>query len=115
MNRYILAGLVADLRAGKQIALVAGTRIQSRYAFHALTEEVQDESEKVYRANGAESLTHKSGGHLKVYALNSGSLRGVTADVVVVLDSVTLPVKTLEDLHVNIQAMKATRPLELVY
>jgi hypothetical protein len=86
VNRYVIEGLAADLRAGKHIGLMSVTRNVSRHTFTDLAVTVGAGSAEVRRANGQERITHASGGTLTVLTAKADSLRGLLLNVLVIAD-----------------------------
>lgn len=84
MNRYTIAGAVADAMLGNRVVVVGHL-----LDVHAFEEHAVDVL-KVHRANGAQRIVFASGGVLHVHEANrgAGSLRAAYAEVdVVVLDA----------------------------
>lgn len=100
MNRYIIDGLIADLHNGKRIVIVAPTVRQSSFAFRTIADAMSnDEAVKtIRRANGQESITTHTGGHLIFIAVNMNGGRGFNADIVVALRSEQMTDTQVHDL-----------------
>lgn len=86
MNRYVIEGLAADLRAGKHVGLMSITRSVSRRTFTDLAATLGDEAAEVRRANGQERITHASGGTFTVLTAKADALRGYLLNVLVIAD-----------------------------
>lgn len=86
MNRYAAAGVLADVRAGKRVLVVAGSNTLARVALWDVTGQGLSSDEKVHRSNGREKIESPSGGWARFRSVH-GSVRGLTADVVL-LDTV---------------------------
>lgn len=100
MNRYIIDGLIADLHNGKRIVIVAPTVRQSSFAFRTIADAMSTDAAvaKIRRANGQESITTHTGGHLTFVAANMYGGRGFNADTVVALSSEHLTDTQVKDL-----------------
>lgn len=97
MNRYIVQGLAADLRAGKQIGLMGYTREHANAVFRILLEALGTEPSRTIVANGSESVELPNGGRLVVLTKTGNTLhRNAILDVLVALDWSNYPVDTIE-------------------
>lgn len=82
MNRYVIQGLVSDLKIGKRIVLISHTRYSARDLFMQVVELLGEFDGKVCRSNGSEHILYgSSGGMLDVLSANPDALRGRTLDV----------------------------------
>ncbi|NJP33700.1 hypothetical protein [Micromonospora thermarum] len=83
MNRYTAAGVLADMRDGRRVVVLAETPHLARLAFaevaaHALP------GERIRRARGGERITAIGGRGCVAFGVSgSDRFRGLTADVVV--------------------------------
>lgn len=116
MNRYIIHGLAADLREGKQIGLMAYRRDLAKLVFLTLVAELSSECSRVCRATGMESVEHPSGGRLLVISKSGHSLRRTSPlDVVVALDWHAFTVENHVAILDNLKISSATgRHTELI-
>lgn len=83
MNRYVRTGLHIDLLDGKRVLYLGPTRGYAREVLRSLADELDPAEARVYRADGAERIQHRSGGSVRFSSIGS-SLRGYSVDVVVV-------------------------------
>lgn len=85
MNRYVTAGIVADLALGRRVLLVAESITAGRAAFEQIASALQDADLGgglvVRRANGGEHISLPHGGHFEFRSVRS-SARGLTFDVI---------------------------------
>lgn len=82
MNRYIAAGLLADLRAGRRIAVLSGTQAEARVAFTEVAAHAAD-GERIRRTNGEERVSATDGPGWIAFGSSAGRrFRGITADIV---------------------------------
>lgn len=81
MNRYVVAGMVADAVAGRRVAYVGRRPGACLSRLELAADPVEVES--VYRANGRERIAFTSGGEIALYDVHRGAPRGVVADMVV--------------------------------
>lgn len=83
MNRYTAAGVLADMRDGRRVVVLAETPQLARLAFaevaaHALP------GERIRRANGNERITASEGRGWVAFGVSGGNrFRGITVDTVV--------------------------------
>lgn len=85
MNRYVTEGIARDLEAGKRVIVTASTMRTARLAFEALA--AAHPWPVVRRTAGVERIESASGGVATFHsARRRGSVRGLQADVVAVLD-----------------------------
>ncbi|BCW61858.1 hypothetical protein [Arthrobacter sp. StoSoilB22] len=99
MNRYVVDGLVADLRAGKTIGLMGITRVSTRNTFNAVADAVPDyELSRVYRANGYEQIDHAAGGSLRLLATSTSKIPSLGLTTLVIADWHHLDVALVENL-----------------
>lgn len=86
MNRYVTLGILTDLGAGKDLAVVGASQRETREAFLDIIEAARrlDVDVDVRRANGREWVGHAGTGGQAVFRTPEG-VRGLTADVVVSL------------------------------
>ena len=98
MNRYVIQGLISDLKIGKRIVLISHTRHSARDLFMQVVESLGEFDGKVRRANGGEHILYgSSGGILDVLSANPDALRGRTLDVLALANDREIGVqKTLE-------------------
>lgn len=89
MNRYVLDGVLADMRAGRRVLIVGETQRHARHSFNELADRVGADAQ-VVRANGRERIQHVGGGSIVFSSLGSGSARGLSFDVVFI-DADALP------------------------
>ncbi|MEE6295185.1 hypothetical protein [Georgenia wangjunii] len=82
MNRYLIEGILRDVRAGKRVVIMGRLAIGSN-AFEHLTA-ATDDWVRVRRTSGRESAEHPSGGSVLVRAATPGFHRP-RADVVVTI------------------------------
>ena len=83
MNRYLIVGVLRDMRAGRRVLVVSGTRPEVRAALDDVTAHLRPEdAQRVRVANGAESIEARGGGAVRF--VSRTGLRGASADVVVV-------------------------------
>lgn len=87
-NRYIVEGLVRDLRAGKRVLLIAPTRLASRHTFLNVLDSILNgpglpRTKRVHRAQGREYIEMDNGGTLTVATLDGA--RGRVTDTIVLL------------------------------
>lgn len=80
MNRYVAAGIAADIAQGKRVIVLTLTTDLSREALDELAERAPEGS-RIERANGAERITCPSGGRVILRSYRQGS-RGHGADVI---------------------------------
>ena len=85
MDRYVPEGITRDLEAGKRVIVTASTMHATRLAFEVIA---AAHPWPVMRGTpGVERIESASGGVATFHsARRSGSLRGLQADVVAVLD-----------------------------
>lgn len=82
MNRYVAAGVLADMRAGRRVVVLCGTRPLARLAFAKVAAGAVD-GETVRRANGEERIIAKDGpGWVRFGRSGGTTFRGFSADVV---------------------------------
>lgn len=81
MNRYVVDGILADMRAGRRVLVVAQTVRMARFAFNEVAAAAV-EGETVRRANGRERITHPDGGWIRFCSVSGHGARGLAADVV---------------------------------
>lgn len=81
INRYTVAGMVADAVSGKRVVYI-GKRPGVCLSFLEVAADPADVT-GVCRANGRERIMFTSGGELIFHDARRGPLRGVVADVVV--------------------------------
>lgn len=89
MNRYAVAGIAADVAAGRRVLLLAATLDHGRRAFRQVEERFVDAGAMidVKRSNGQERIQTVNGGLLLIGSVRAeSSWRGRTADVLVVED-----------------------------
>lgn len=85
MNRYVSEGIARDLEAGKRVIVTASTMRATRPAFEELA--AAHPWPVVRRTAGIERIESASGGVATFHsAQRRGSVRGLQADVVAVLD-----------------------------
>lgn len=85
MNRYVSEGIVRDLEAGKRVIVTASVMRTARLAFEELA--AAHPWQVVRSTAGVERIESASGGVATFHsALQRGSVRGLQADVVAVLD-----------------------------
>lgn len=85
MNRYVPEDIARDLEAGKRVIVTASTMRATRLAFDELA--AAHPWPVMRGAAGVERIESASGGVATFHsASRSGSLRGLQADVVAVLD-----------------------------
>lgn len=96
MNRYVAEGVARDVEAGKRVILVAWTVHTSRHAFDWVAKTMSTRGpdggpswSRRRMSAGNELIEHESGGWLRVVSKSRGSFRGLTADVIVVVDGFT--------------------------
>ncbi len=112
MNRYVLDGLAADLASGKSVYLVSARHTDAVRVLRLLADHMLDA--KAQLAAGAERITHPSGGVVRVATAHSDTFRGVSPDVVVILDEYGLGPKKRVALAEAFEIIRAVRPLELI-
>lgn len=85
MNRYVPEGIARDLEAGKRVIVIASTMRIARLAFEEIA---AAHPWPVARGTaGVERIESASGGVATFHsASRSGSLRGLTADTLVLVD-----------------------------
>lgn len=98
MNRYVVDGALADMRAGKRVVIAAESVAHARHCFHEFADRAV-EGETVRRANGQERIEHPSTGLILFRSVRGNALRGLTADVVY-LDADASPEQMAEVLPV---------------
>lgn len=87
MNRYIVQGIINDLHQGKRVALIGPRRVLARHVFMDVIHTAPAEGiRRVTVSNGNEQVDMLNGGRLTVAAATRTGLRGVTLDVLVLLD-----------------------------
>ncbi|TFV83147.1 hypothetical protein [Blastococcus sp. CT_GayMR16] len=89
MNRYVVDGVLADMRASKRVVVVAESGPLARRCLDEC-EARAVAGEKVRRAHGEERIEHPYGGRITFHTIRGGGLRGVAADVVYVDADATL-------------------------
>lgn len=83
MNRYTVAGVLADMRKGRRVLVLAGTQNLARAAFVEAARSIMP-GERVRRANGDEEINVEGGdGRVLFRSIGSGGYRGLSVDVVV--------------------------------
>lgn len=83
MNRYIAAGVLADMRDGRRVLVLSETQRIARLAFAEVAQGTLP-GEKVRRANGEEAIYAEHGSGCVLFASDrSLRARGLTMDVVV--------------------------------
>ena len=99
MNRYLVSGILKDALAGKQVIVVTERQGDAANALEALAGSVPPVAVlTVSRANGSEHMVFRGGGSVRLLAANRGdSLRGYSADVVVLCDGTAAHWETLQD------------------
>ena len=80
MNRYLINGVLRDMRAGRRVIVVSGTRPELRATFLDVAAHMGD-GERAFRTSGQERCVSPTGG--VVLFLPRTALRGTWADVVV--------------------------------
>lgn len=113
MNRYIIQGLAADLRAGKQIGLMGYRRDHANAVFRTLLNELGTEPSRTVLSHGSESVELPNGGRLVVLTKTGSTLhRNATLDVLVALDWHNYPVDAVEaifaELHISAKTGRQT-------
>lgn len=108
-NRYVIKGIVEDLKEGKHVHLVNHTRHSTRFQFLEVAATIQDEAvQQVRLTNGNESITTVSGGKLTVASTSTGrALYGISPDVVVAIESLDWRHEQYEELATFRQATGA--------
>lgn len=101
MIRYTEEGITRDLEAGKRVVIVAPNHAEAQRAFQSLTG-TPEAWKTIRRTSGDHQATHSSGGRLWARSARGTGLRGVTADVFVVLDRDNCPDSILTDLTPNL-------------
>lgn len=98
MNRYAAQGILADLEAGKRVAVVTrpGAVPQSFREIAALAD--AHTACEVYRANGRERIAHASGGRATFLSAASRAGRGLSLDVIYVEPDAALTPEQMADL-----------------
>lgn len=96
MNRYVIDGIVRDLEAGKDVLVVGPRWHEAGHAFQCVTESVPD-WQRIQRTNGAQEAVHRSGARLWVRSAQGRGQRGVSADVVVLIDARAIPEERRRD------------------
>lgn len=89
MNRYLLQGLLEDIRRGKRVGVLTPYRTEAREIFTSVMRELDErEVDKVYHTNGAEAVIHVNApGALNLLHADAGhSFRAAGLDVLVVID-----------------------------
>ncbi|MFI6270722.1 hypothetical protein [Micromonospora zamorensis] len=81
MNRYIIDGLLADMRAGRRVVVLSGTRTELRNTFVEVAAHAT-EKERVRRRNGEERISVADGLGWITFGLSGNPPRGFDADVV---------------------------------
>ena len=85
MNRYVSEGIARDLEAGKRVIVIASAIRPARLAFEELA--AAHPWQVVRSTAGVERIESASGGVATFHsALQHGSVRGLQADVVAVVD-----------------------------
>lgn len=104
MNRYVLAGVLADLVAGRRVLVVSAHLRESRVLLDQLVSEAVDDDLVVVvrRANGRESVELPRSGGSVVFRSVGQSMRGLEADVVFV-DAYATP-EVLHELEIVVAA-----------
>lgn len=86
MNRHKVAGIVADLAAGRRVLVVCQDVRASRDAFYSIAAAAisadLDDDLVVRRANGSERIGHPNGG-VVLFRSRRQLARGLSADVIV--------------------------------
>lgn len=96
MNRYVIAGALADAKAGKRVVLV-GTGMA---AYLGLVDHAP-EVERIMRANGKERVDFLSGGHIRLLDHRRGGIApGLVADVIFLDADAAHTPRVLESAHV---------------
>jgi hypothetical protein len=79
VNKYVVAGLLAEAAAGKLVLVVSESTKMSRYTLELMSEAEPDF--KTYRAHGQERVETPAGGSIRFTSPRSTGHRGVEADV----------------------------------
>lgn len=96
MNRYVIAGALADAKAGKRVVLV-GTGMA---AYLGLVDHAP-EVERIMRANGKERVDFLSGGCIRLLDHRRGGIApGLVADVIFLDSDAAHTPRVLESAHV---------------
>jgi len=88
MNRYVTDGLLADMREGKSVLVIAGSRYEAQYVHHAVVESANLAGLRVLRANGREAIVAPGGGRIDFRSVGAG-VRGYAPDVAVLTGGAT--------------------------
>lgn len=88
MNRYIADGALTDAMHGRRVLIVCHPRDWHMVEERAETNPVRARVSTIYRANGRQRVTFWSGGEVVHVSslMGADTLRGKTADVVLLLD-----------------------------
>lgn len=97
MNRYVVDGLLADMRQGKRVLYLAANLDQARDVLDQLQAELLPD-EKGRRAHGMERVESPTGGFIKLQSVGSSGC-GMSPDVVVI------------DAHLSIREWEDIAPL----
>ena len=96
MNRYVIAGALADAKAGKRVVLV-GTGMS---AYLGLVDHAP-EVKRIMRANGNERMDFTSGGSIRLLDHRRGGITpGLVADVIFLDADAAHTPRVLESAHV---------------
>ncbi|UXM92563.1 hypothetical protein [Paenarthrobacter sp. JL.01a] len=87
MSRYVVEGIQRDLANGLRVGLVGFTQVGAHEVFSRVAEVMAETAEKITRTNGRERITSREGGELHIFSRQSRAMRGVSLDVLVILDS----------------------------
>ena len=102
MNRYVIAGVLADMRGGRRVVYISKDRPSTREAFTAVAFWLHDD-EHATRRPGWERIESADGKGSARFVSIDGPLAGLTGDVVVV-DADCTPrqkatILTMVDMH----------------
>lgn len=90
MNRYVVAGLLAEVREGKSVVVVSDSQVAVREALLDFAAHLDGLHETAYCANGQECVTNEAtGGKVLFMSKRSHRIRGHMADVIFVDAEVT--------------------------
>lgn len=85
MNRYVIAGLLAEIRKGKSVVVVSDSQVATREALLDFAANLDGLHETAYRTNGQEHIVNEvTSGRAWFISKRSHGIRGHVADVIFV-------------------------------
>lgn len=82
MNKYAAVGLAEEAAQGRRILVITENQAEAQNSLTCFNTMDNPNVERVYRANGQERITFKSGGAIIFRSFRSQGHRGISVDTV---------------------------------